>query len=488
MMKRKRVPGLLICGLGCLGPIGCSSSQPRALDASLFIPPSLAASTIVSAPAASVASVIHLDAPHDEVPKNASVLPSNPAKPFDTLQPLDPLQPTPSQTVSPSAGPVALAPTTAPSSDTTPTDAATLAMAPVSPTALTGDSSPTTAPSAVAGSLPAAGQGVYMTLGGVLAQVNNTAVYANQVLSPLKKEFAAKAREMDADAFRRMAEEEIDKQLQEVIDDELYFATSYRELSDDDKKLAEAIAMQFRQQRVTAAGGSVERAKRLAAEDGEDFDASIKQEYRRIVHDLYVRRKIEPLIKVTADSMRDFYQTNLTKLYSEKDRVQFRVIEIDPANAANPQAALDKITGIRTRVLNGEDFGKLASTVNEDAFLKGRAGNPCDDGAWMDRDTYRIDAVEAALWSLQPGQVTPVIQSDGLLYIACLDAKKLGKVRQFDDPVVQQDIHDRIYQQQMADLWQKSRNESVDEKIVNTDDSRIQIAVDMAMQTYAMAH
>lgn len=327
-----------------------------------------------------------------------------------------------------------------------------------------------------------------MTLGGVLAQVNNTAIYASQVLSPLKKEFATKAREMDADAFRAFAEQEIANQLREAINDELSFATCYRGLSPDDRKLADAITMQVRTERVTAAGGSVERAKRLAAEDGEDFDQSIKQEYRRIVHDLYVRRKMEPLIQVRADDMRDFYTANLSKLYSEKDQAQFRVIEIDPSVVGNQQAAIDKINAIREKAIHGGDFGMLASTENQNDFLKGRAGNPCDDGQWMERNTYRYDAVEAALWKLEPGQITPVVQAEGLLFIAKLDAKHIGKVRPFEDQTVQADVYSRLHQQQMGDLWSKSKEESVDDQIINTDDTRIQVAVDMAMQTYAMAH
>jgi len=244
---------------------------------------------------------------------------------------------------------------------------------------------------------------------------------------------------------------------------------------------------------VTDAGGSVERAKKLAEEQGEDFDQAMKQEYRHIVHDLYFRRKVDPLVQVTADNMRDFYRMNLAKLYSDKDRAQFRVIKIDPAVTGSMQAAMDKISSIREKAIHGGDFTALASTENDDSFLKGRGGNPCDEGGWMDRDAYRIDAVEAAIWKLEPGQVTPVIQADGALYIAKLEAKHIGAVRPFDDQNVQYDIWGRIHQQQMGEVWARIMDESIDESIVSSTDprsleDRMKVAVDMAMQMYAAAH
>ena len=457
-MIRKVGTGLFLCGLGLAGPLGCADNRPRPMDAALFIPPSIADSNSTSDPhSGAVPATVPTETSQSDSPKNASILPTTTGKPFDTLQPLDPLQP---------------APTTAPA-EAQSTETAALAVAPLVPAT---ESSSTS------------GQGVYLTLGAVLAQVNNTGIYANQVLAPLKKEFAAKARESDPDSFRSFAEKEIGKQLDEAIKDELYFAMSYRALSEDDRKLADQITMQIRLEKVTAAGGSVERARRQAAEDGEDFDRSMRKEYRKIVYEIYSHRKIEPLVQVTADDMRDFYTMNVGKLYSEKDRAQFRVIEIDPKAFGGVQPATDKINSLREKAVHGADFAALASADNSNASLKSRAGNPLEEGQWMDRNTYLIDAVEAAVWKLEPGQITPLIEADGKFYIAKLEAKHLGAVRPFDDQTVQDDINARLRQQQMAALLAKSEEESTDDQMINTDDRRIQVAVDMAMQTYAQAH
>ena len=66
-------------------------------------------------------------------------------------------------------------------------------------------------------------------------------------------------------------------------------------------------------------------------------------------------------------------------------------------------------------------------------MLKKNAGDP---GGWMQRDSYRIDAVDAAVWKLQVGQISPVIDADDAFYIVKLEAKKVGRIRPFDDPAV----------------------------------------------------
>jgi hypothetical protein len=455
-MKQKVAPLVLACGLVWVTQQGCATNPSRQMDTAMFVPPAIGENSggAVEPDPATVSVQLPPDAPRIESPKNAAILPGGQSKSLDPVKPLAPLQSAPS---------------------TMPVEAESTENAGSSESTATA----TTAPA------DHGGQGVYMTLGGVLAQVNDTPIYANQVLTPLKKEFNAKSKELDAPAFRDFAEQEIGRQLQELIEDELYFATAYHALNDEDRKIADAVAIQARKERVTAAGGSVEQAKRIALEDGEDFDESIKQEYRRIVHQLYQRRRIEPLIQVTADDMRDFYAANVGKLYSEKDRAQFRVIAIDPAVRGN-KAAREKIEALRARAIAGEDFGKLASTENDDEFLKGRGGNPCDEGGWMEKNTYRIDAVEAAAWSVEPGQVTPVVEADGKLYIARLDAKRNGIVRPFEDQAVQDDIFNRLHQQQLGELWRKSREDSVGEAMINTDANRVQVAVDMAMQSYAV--
>jgi parvulin-like peptidyl-prolyl isomerase len=490
-MMPRHASGLLVCGLGLLGPLGCVGNEVHTLDSHLFVPAN-ASSELPDIPIEPGGAIIAGErqpatTAASDSPKNISILPAPTTGPFDAIAPLEALQPLP--TTGPS-DPLADHVTDPPATDAQAVQAS--AVLPPQPPAAT--SQPADAQAAARklpvdpGPQPAKAPSVYMTLGCVLTVVNDTPIYANQVLAPLDKALTAKARELSPQAFKEYAVSEIEHQLQEMIEDELYFAVAYHGLTEEDKKIAKAITMEIRQEKITAAGGSVEEARKRSLDDGLDFDDALQQDYRRVVHARYQAKQIEPLIQVTADDMREYYRLNAAKLYSDQDRAQFRVLMIDPAAHGGVQPALEKINAIREKALSGADFAALASADNDNAFLKGRGGNPADAGEWIDRKTYPIDAVMAAVWQIQPGQVTPVVQTNDGLYIAKLEAKHIGITRPFEDPTVQDDIYTRLHQQQLADHWRKSKADSFSDSMVVTDTDRLEIALEMAMQKYAAVH
>jgi parvulin-like peptidyl-prolyl isomerase len=474
-MKRTILPGLVLSGLGIAGlsiggPVGCVANRVQSLDSRVFVAPSLPETTAnigkTDAGNASVAGDIEPGPPVGEVPKTAAVLPNPPGpttRPFDALEPISEL----------GAGSSASPPTTqsAQAAPQQPEPSAVAVQAPATPV------------------LEVKGQGVYMTLGGVIAQVNDTPIYANQVLDPLKKEFAVKSRQMTPEAFRRLAEDEIFAQVRERIEDEMDFASNYFALSEDDRKLAELNAMMDRHRQIIAAGGSEQLARHRAADAGEDFDESIRTHYRWMIHRIYQERLLEPLIQVTADNMRDYYNKNLEKLFSTKAQAQFRVLIIDPDKCKDGLAGAKlKIIALREKAINGEDFAKLAADENDDDYLKSHAGCPGAPGTWIERNSYKDDAIDAAIWQIQPGQITPVIETGGKLCIAKLESRRDGAVRKFEDWDVQVEIQAKLRQMQMGHLWEVRKDEMTNQAMIIFDPKKMEIAVDMAMQQYAQAN
>src|SRR5581483_10109564 len=100
--------------------------------------------------------------------------------------------------------------------------------------------------------------GEYITIGGVVAEVNGTPIYANKILKALDTALATKAKELDAKQFEHVASDLINKQVQEYVRAELEYAAADRNLQSDDKTLADNLTMQWRQKRITECGGSVE--------------------------------------------------------------------------------------------------------------------------------------------------------------------------------------------------------------------------------------
>jgi parvulin-like peptidyl-prolyl isomerase len=463
MMVRKFTPAIvapaLLVSLGLLGPLGCAGPSTKPLSSSLFVNSGEMGGSDVPLIAGPATTISELQKPLPataQSPQQAMVLPAEQApsalpdvKPIDALSTPPTTEPVTTATTEPSA---------APANDAAP------------------------APSA-----PVVGQGVYMTLGGVVAIVNDKPIYAQQILNPIDRELTVKARQLAPREFEQFAVQEIGAQFEKLVSDERDFALAYRALSEDDRKLALAIMVHARQERINKAGGSVELARQQSLDAGEDFDDALNQEYHTLIQQLYYQRKIEPLIQVTAQDMREFYRLNVDKLFSDKDRARFRVIEVDPETAGGISAAMDKINGLRDRAMHGEDFAALATNFSDDPIFKKTGGSPTDPGQWMDRNTFPNDAVDAAIWQIEPGQITPVLKYNGKLYIAKLEAKHIGSIKPFDDEKVQEQISAQLRQKQATILNEHSREESLANGIIDTSEDRMQITLDMAMQKYAAA-
>ncbi len=480
---RVAAAALAAAALGAAG--GCTSSGERPMTAAMFVPPAapaVVAVAVAGGPTDALAvqparSVVPPDDGGGEGPPSPKRAAAGLPPAFDAVPALAPLRPTTAPTASPAGAPdasPAASPTTAPAADAA---------------AAASTAGPATAPADGTAGAGASGPGTYMTVGGVLAEVNGTPIYAHRVLALLDKELAARARDLDADQFKRFAAERIVRQTDELIRDEMDFSRAFKALSPDDQKLAKLIADDDRDQKVKAAGGALELARRRAAEEGVDFEEQLRQGYRQVVVQLWNQREIDPLVRVSAQDLREFYAANADKLYGDKSWLRFRVIEVDPALAAGPvdphprETAVARITAVRQHALApGADFAALARADNDDPGLKKSGG---DLGGNIEKGSYRVEAVEQALWQLQPGQVTDVVEADGVLYLAELEEKHDGRTKPFDDPAVQEDVTRRLKQQQVSALWTQGRNAAESQAVVSAPDDRLGIALEMVMQKYA---
>src|SRR5690606_36535685 len=107
---------------------------------------------------------------------------------------------------------------------------------------------PATQPQA-AGDQPVASG--YYTIGGVVAEVNGQPIFANRVIGILGRLLQARAQETSLDRFESEARELITRQVWELIRAELEFAAAQRGLSPEDRLLADAMTMGWRNRRIT---------------------------------------------------------------------------------------------------------------------------------------------------------------------------------------------------------------------------------------------
>jgi parvulin-like peptidyl-prolyl isomerase len=332
--------------------------------------------------------------------------------------------------------------------------------------------------------------GQYVVLGTVLAQVSSRPIYAHRVLAVLDTALRAEAERYadDARGFRAAAAELIGKQIRTEEQNELVFAVAEKSLDAREKKFAEQLTTQWQNDESNKAGGSIELAKRKWAEQGWDFSERLDYQYRVFLTRLFWQRRVFPLVNVTASDIRRYYDKNKdTPEFTHAAEARFRIVKIDSKQLKLPEGAEEakKIaTDVHDRAANGENFEALARQVN-DPGLKDSGGYAGTNNGWLPRNTFRSQKLEDAVWSLEPGQVTSVIEDGGVFYVAKLEERRDAVTDKFENPEVQQRIDEKLKGRQFKELEEQRQAQFMKDAVIQENPKMLQIALDMAMQRYA---
>jgi parvulin-like peptidyl-prolyl isomerase len=327
-----------------------------------------------------------------------------------------------------------------------------------------------------------ASSGQYLTLGGVVMDVNGTPIYANRVIALAEPVLAARAKDLDQNQFRAIAQKELGGEIRALRDLQLEYAAAERNLDQKDKDLADQLTMQWRQKQITAAGGSEEVARRRFAERGEDFDDLLQQQYRVWMSRIYYEKKLMPQVQVGANDMRAFYDQNRDRLFTDHGAARFRLIKIAFDKHGGRDGAWQTVNELRNRITKaGESFESIAHSANDDPRWLASGG---DIGAAIQQGAFAIEPVERAVWQTPVGQVTPVVEAGNAFYIAKVEELKTGRVRPFEDEQVQTEIMDRLRAEQFNALRQKVQQALIDQAVIRSDPEMMNVVLDMAMQNY----
>jgi parvulin-like peptidyl-prolyl isomerase len=328
-----------------------------------------------------------------------------------------------------------------------------------------------------------ASSGEYFTLGGVVAEVNNTPIYANKVLKLVEPILSKRARQLSRDAFRLAAEEEISRQIRDLVDRQLLYAAAEQNLDAKDKEIADLMTAQWRNQQINEAGGSIELARARATARGEDFDELVQDQYRANMALRFKQKKLFPRIQITAQEMRQYYDSHLASEFTRHGTARFRLIKIDIAKSGGREPALDRIDGARNRIVKaGEPFDVVAHEVNDDPHLLRTGG---DLGAAIQQGAFFSDKIEQSVWKTPIGQVTPVIDTGDAFYIAEVEDRKPPEVDPFEDEQVQIRIQNTLESEQLRTLARQIQDQLLKDAIVRATPQMQEIAVEMAMENYA---
>jgi peptidyl-prolyl cis-trans isomerase C len=155
-----------------------------------------------------------------------------------------------------------------------------------------------------------------------------------------------------------------------------------------------------------------------------------------------IDRKILPEISVTEKEAKAFYDKNIDfYIKPEKVRARHILVQFDgKASEGQQQKALEKIKMIQDKIAAGEDFAALA-----EAYSECPSGKNGGDLGYFTRGQM-VKPFEEAAFSLNPGEVSPIVQSEyGFHLIKVLD-------KQSESLISYDEIKDKIVD--LLQQWQ----------------------------------
>jgi parvulin-like peptidyl-prolyl isomerase len=239
--------------------------------------------------------------------------------------------------------------------------------------------------------------------------------------------------------------------------------------------------MQWREQQISEAGGSLELAKQRAAKMGQDFEELAREEKKAFLVRLYFQKKIFPRIQVTAQDRRNYYDQNISREFTTPAQARFRLIKIGVKDMGDRDRAKKTIEELRERAVRGEDFAAIASSMNHDPRLLKSGG---DLGGPIQKGAFALENVEQAVWATPVGEVTPVVETSDAFYLAKVEEKKPSRVIPFDEDGVQEKIYDTLANQQFNAMQDEVVEKLQQESYFRSDQQMLNTAVDVAMQDY----
>jgi len=151
----------------------------------------------------------------------------------------------------------------------------------------------------------------------------------------------------------------------------------------------------------------------------------IKNDLRSIIREQILTQQVKgnivQKITITPSEVKEYFnklpKDSIPIIESE---IRYEVISINPlVNAEEKAYAKSKIEGIRERIVKGEDFSTLAHIYSEDPGSAAKGGELGDFSRGVMYPEF-----EAAAFALQPGEISPIIETDAGFHVLMLIKRK----------------------------------------------------------------
>ena len=204
---------------------------------------------------------------------------------------------------------------------------------------------------------------------------------------------------------------------------------------------------------LVARAGSLTTFQRELEKNGQTLDSKKQRMKEDVMIKYLLNEKVRAWITVSPAEIRRYYQQHGAD-FEHPASVRFRQILIKVSEYEDRTRAKMAAENILEEIKNGTDFAKLAQQRSHGPESAG-------GGLWDFIEQGNLpEEIEAVLFSLEPGQVSRVIETDRAYYILKCEEKKSARTESFDEvqEKIENIISDDKFQDNLINYLSELRN------------------------------
>lgn len=172
-------------------------------------------------------------------------------------------------------------------------------------------------------------------------------------------------------------------------------------------------------------------------------------EREKIIVQAMRQRAVRSDFVISPDKVESFYRRNLAEYSTpEEIRLSMIVLRVEEDGSDDPAAAKRTMAEeIRGKLADGADFAGMAQMYSEDS-----SADIGGDWGWIDRKTLNEELNRVA-FSLQPGQLSGVIQAGDSFYIMRVEARKAAVTKPLAE--MRDEISKKLFEEERLRLQEQ---------------------------------
>jgi parvulin-like peptidyl-prolyl isomerase len=256
----------------------------------------------------------------------------------------------------------------------------------------------------------------------IVARVNGDPILAADLFGPIRAQLAEAQQKQSEDEFVKTRAMLIQRQLRALIERQLVIQQAKREIPEPGlRRLQAAADAEFAKQieslmKQTNVNTEAELRRKMDA-NGESLDQYRQMSRDTFLAQLFLRQKLGNKLNVSREELFDYYQAHQDQ-FQREGGVRWREIVIGDQKAGSHQAARRKADEVVTKLRAGGNFAELALVESSGATAE-------KGGVWplTPPGSYKVEAVDQALFKLPIGQVSDPIEGPSGWHMVLVDER-----------------------------------------------------------------